>query len=125
MSPTTSLSRSLIFPIVVGCVAGIAVDAAYVAVLSSLEAIPPDAGDLLVGIWVPLYFAVAPSIAATVAHLLSTRGGAGDGPTKRPSSHTGDPTTRRPIAAAIIAGGAVFLLALLLALLSPILGLLI
>jgi len=124
MSPTPSLSRSLIVPIVVGCLAGIAVDGAYEAVLLSFESIPPEAGDLLVGVWMPLFFAVAPSIAASLAYFLSTRASAGDVPAKRPSSDPGIPTTRRPIAAAIIAGGAVFSLALCLLFLSPILGLL-
>jgi hypothetical protein len=105
-------------------VAGIAVDGLYTAILLSFESIPAEAGDLLGCVWMLLFFAVAPSIAATLAYLLSTRAIAGDGPAKRPSSDTGVPTTRRPIAAAIIAAGAVFSLALCLLFLSPILGLL-
>jgi hypothetical protein len=124
-SPPTTPPRLRVFkllaaPILGGIAAGLAIDCLYFAALLAVEPIPSGAGDLLVGLWMGLFFIVAPGVAAAVAAIASRQ---------TPLDHSVQGATREeakgppPTAkvAATVAGVATFLVALAL-LLMPLLG---
>jgi len=62
--------RTLLISVVAGMTVGLGIDCLYLAAIFALRRIPAEAGDLLVPVWMGLFYALAPGVAGVVAALI-------------------------------------------------------
>lgn len=123
MTPGGSHRAAIVFPALAGAVAGGAIDLLYYAALPSLRGMPAESSELLMCVWIPVYFAVAPAtagIAAIAVSRITYRRGS-----RKAESDAGQVTARSSAClAGLVAAAAVFLLALALVFFPSVMGLL-